>query len=131
MINEFLDSEMGPGRKSKSFENKSFGGKNREEKIKLFLKIAFIVFSTSGFVCFVAEEAMQMTTFGAFAYSSAKDWNGLAQHVIIMKDVHQTSELIIKGIGWMNPIMFPAYLSYLKTNEAYIRATESRVRARQ
>ena len=126
MINNLLESEMGPRKKSKSFGNKS-----REEKIKLFLKIAFIVFSTSGFVSFVAEEAMQMTTFGAFAYSSAKDWNGLAQHLIIMKEVHRTSELIIKGIGWMNPIMYPAYLSYLRTNAAYIKATESRVRARQ
>jgi len=63
---------------------------------------------------------MQMMSFGAFAYNNAKDYEGLKEHVKVMEAVHQTSSFLIKFIGWLNPIMYPAYLQYLDTNEAYI-----------
>jgi hypothetical protein len=91
------------------------------------LIVYFTLFSTAGFTSFIAEEAMQCSTFGAFAYQSAKDWDGLESHLVVMKSVHSTGEFCIRYIGWLNPIMYPAYLNYAKANRGYIKAIERRV----
>jgi hypothetical protein len=105
--------------------------KERAARIrKIVAKIAsvfLILFTTSAFACFIGEEAMQMTSFGAFAYQSAEDWHGLELHLETMKVVYRSSEAITRGIGWMNPIMYPAYLNYLESQWAYIESIESRV----
>jgi hypothetical protein len=97
---------------------------------KILAKVAmvlFTLFGTSAFACFICEEAMQMTSFGAFAYQSAKDWHGLELHLQTMKVVYRSSETITRGIGWLNPIMYPAYLNYLEAQRSYIEGIENRV----
>jgi hypothetical protein len=89
--------------------------------------IFLTLFGTSAFACFICEEAMQMTSFGAFAYQSAKDWHGLELHLETMKTVYKSSEAITRGIGWLNPIMYPAYLNYLESQQSYIEGIENRV----
>jgi hypothetical protein len=90
--------------------------------------VLLILFTTSAFACFICEEAMQMTSFGAFAYQTAKDWRGLELHVETMKAVYRTSEAITRGIGWLNPMMYPAYLNYLESQQAYIEGIENRIK---
>lgn len=100
----------------------------RSSKIWTFFKILLVVFTTSGFLGFICEETMQITTFGAFAYSSSKDWQGLESHLEnVMKPVHRTSESLIYLFGWLNPVMYPAYISYLKANEGYINSIERKL----
>lgn len=89
--------------------------------------VLLILFTTSAFACFIGEEAMQMTSFGAFVYQSAEDWQGLELHLEIMKKVYHSSEAITRGIGWLNPLMYPAYLIYLEGQRAYIEGIENRV----
>lgn len=95
------------------------------------LVIYFALASAVGFTMFIFEEAMQVTTFAAFAYQSAKDWDGLREHLAIMRAVDSISRVFIRYVGWLNPLMWPAYMTYLKANEAYIRAMESRVEHRK
>ena len=95
------------------------------------LVLYFFLFSTVGFTMFIFEEAMQTAMFASFGYVAAKDWPGLERHLRIMKFVHWTSSLYIRSVGWLNPLMWPAYLVYLEANEAYLGSVESRLRARR
>jgi len=98
--------------------------------VKLLL-VYFFLFSAVGFTMFVFEESMQTAMFASFGYAAAKDWPGLERHLHIMKFVHRASELCIRSVGWLNPLMWPAYLVYLEANEAYLHAVEARLRARR
>ena len=98
--------------------------------VKLLL-VYFFLFSTVGFTMFIFEEAMQTAMFASFGYVAAKDWAGLERHLRIMKFVHWASSLYIRYAGWLNPLMWPAYLTYLKANEAYLGSVEARLRARR
>ena len=70
---------------------------------------------------------MQLQTFAAFIYTNAEDWEGLEEHIGLMKKTQSFAGVWIKGFGWGNPIMWPAFLSYLESNEAYIKALEKKV----
>ena len=94
---------------------------------KKLIVIYLFLFSTVGFTMFIFEEAMQVTTFAAFAYQSAKDWDGLEAHLAVMRAVDRSARLFIRYVGWLNPLMWPAYLEYLEANQAYIRAMEHRL----
>jgi hypothetical protein len=97
---------------------------------RLWVKVVvvfFTLFSAVGFTMFVFEEGMQTAMFAAFAYQAAKDWEGLERHLGIMRLVHRSSEIFIKYVGWLNPLMWPAYLTYLEANAGYILAVEARV----
>jgi len=91
------------------------------------LAVYFALFSAVGFTMFIFEEGMQTAMFAAFAYQAAKDWPGLERHLVVMRVVHRASELFIKYVGWLNPLLWPAYLTYLEANAGYIRAVEVRV----
>jgi len=95
------------------------------------LAVYFTLFSAVGFTMFIFEEAMQTCMFAAFAYQSAKDWPGLERHLVVMRTVHRASEIFIRYVGWLNPLMWPAYLTYLEANEGYVRAVEVRVLRRR
>jgi hypothetical protein len=95
------------------------------------LVLYFFLFSTVGFTMFVFEEAMQTAMFAAFSYQTAKDWPGLEKHLRIMRFVHKASSIYIRSVGWLNPLMWPAYLVYLEANESYLQSVESRLRARR
>ncbi len=99
----------------------------KKGKLVKALYIYFALFSAVGFTMFIFEEAMQTAMFAAFAYQNAKDWVGLERHLEIMRFVHKASAVFIKGFGWLNPLMWPAYLTYLRANEGYLRAIEARV----
>ena len=104
--------------------------KSWKEKLWFFLKIYFIIFSAVGFTMFICEECMQTAMFGSFAYNSAKDVDGLENHInTIMKPTAHVSKIIIRGLGWLNPLMYPAYNQYLKVNDGYIKSAESEARA--
>jgi len=97
---------------------------------RLWVKILLIylgIASAVGFTMFIFEEAMQTTTFAAFSYQSAKDWDGLESHLKVMKAVDASARFFIRYFGWLNPLMWPAYLEYLEANKAYIKAMENRV----
>lgn len=105
--------------------------KDLSKKGKKFWKWAiaiFAVMSMAGFMSFICEEAMQAAMFSAFAYSNAKDWEGLNRHIGTLKTVHATSEFMIVAFGWLNPIMFPAYMNYLSSNKAFIKSQEALVK---
>jgi hypothetical protein len=82
-----------------------------------------------GFSCFIFEESLQLQSFTAFMYVNSEDWNGLAKHVELMERTQGFAEAWIKGIGWSNPVMWPAFLSYLNSNKAHIKALKERLRA--
>lgn len=98
--------------------------KARAARIRKILGKAFavflILFSTSAFACFIGEESIQTVNFGAFMYSNAKDWEGLAQYLETQKLVHKTVERITHAIGWLNPLMYPSYLTFLKASQGYL-----------
>lgn len=93
---------------------------------KIFV-VSFSVYTVISFMCFICEEAMQTAMFGSFAYSEAKDWDGLRVHIRLMQDVHDMSALMIKSVGWIAFVSYPAYLTYLKANQGYIKAAKSRL----
>jgi len=95
------------------------------------LCVYFTLFSAVGFTMFVFEEAMQTCMFAAFAYQAARDFEGLERHLKVMRTVHRASEIFIRYVGWLNPLMWPAYLTYLEANEGYIKAVEVRVLRRR
>jgi len=101
----------------------------KRRRLVKWLGFYLAVASAVGFTMFIFEESMQTAMFAAFAYQSAKDWAGLERHLQIMRFVHVASSIFIKGFGWLNPLMWPAYLTYLEANEGYIRSIESRVQS--
>ena len=44
-----------------------------------------------------------------------------------MESTQAFASVWIKGFGWGNPIMWPAFLSYLESNQAYIEALKKKV----
>ena len=102
----------------------------KDNKTKKFLWILSLLVAYSGligFTCFIFEETMQLQTFSAFIYTNAKDWEGLESHIILMEKTQNFAEIWIKGFGWGNPIMWPAFLSYLKSYDAYIKALKRQI----
>ena len=107
----------------------------RSDKARSFWKKAFTLFVTihgiCGFMMFISEEAMQTDMFAAMAYTGAKDWDGLALHSIRMENTATVSKTII-NIGCVGAVVFcPAYQAYLDSNDHYIEAVQSRVKAEQ
>jgi len=103
---------------------------SKEGKLKKILWIASLLVAYSGligFTCFIFEETLQLQTFTAFIYTNSEDWEGLSGHIELMKKTQTFAEIWVKGFGWGNPIMWPAFLSYLESNEAYIKALERKV----
>jgi len=102
----------------------------KEGKIKkVLLVISFLVAYSGliGFTCFIFEESLQLQTFSAFIYVNGEDWEGLQEHVELMEKTQDFVGMWIKGIGWGNPIMYPAFLSYLESNEAYIKSLKRKL----
>lgn len=98
-----------------------------QKRVKEILVIAFSVYTIISFMCFICEEAMQTAMFASFAFSEAEDWYGLQSHIVLMKSIHKTSEFMINSCGWIAFISYPAYRTYLRANEGYIKAAESRL----
>jgi len=103
----------------------------KDGKVKKVLWILSILVAYSGligFTCFIFEETMQLQTFSAFIYTNAEDWEGLESHIVLMEKTQGFAEFWIKGFGWGNPIMWPAFLSYLESNQAYIDALKRQLK---
>ena len=98
------------------------------KKVLAFFMIFLTIHGTIGFAEFIYEESMQTAMFAAFSYTSAKDWDGLQNHLNTMRGTQEQAEFFIVYCGWLAPLMWPAYLNYLSNNAAYIRATEKRIR---
>jgi hypothetical protein len=102
----------------------------KKDKLKKFLWIASIFVAYAGliaFSCFIFEESLQLQSFTASMYVNSKDWNGLENHIKLMEKTQTVAEFWIKGFGWGNPIMWPAFLSYAESNKAYIESLKSRI----
>jgi len=102
----------------------------KKDKVKKILWVASILVAYAGligFTCFIFEETLQLQTFTAFIYTNSEDWNSLNNHIHFMEKTQNFAEFWVKGFGWGNPIMWPAFLSYLKSNEAYIEALKKQV----
>ena len=105
-----------------------------ESRTKTFLWIfsLFVAYvGLIGFPCFIFEESLQLQSFTAFMYVNSEDWNGLEEHVKLMEKTQNFAEIWIKGIGWSNPIMWPAFLSYLESNDAYIKSLKRKIEFEQ
>jgi len=112
---------------SKMLQNVLERCETKSDRVLLYLKLItfFLTFEgLIGFTMFICEESMQASMFASFAYNNAKDYDGLTFHLKTMKQVHSTSCGMISYIGWLNPLMFPAYKNYCKSDAAYIKATE-------
>jgi len=100
------------------------------DKLKKLLWAASILVAYAGligFTCFIFEETMQLQSFTASMYINAQDWNGLENHIKLMEKTQALSSFWIKGFGWGNPIMWPAFLSYSESNGAYIKSLKIRL----
>src|SRR3989344_5339343 len=101
-----------------------------KSKLKTLLWILSIFIAYAGlvgFTCFIFEESLQLQSFTAFIYVNSEDWTGLKEHVVFMEKTQNLAEIWIKGIGWSNPIMWPAFLSYLASNDAYIKSLKRKI----
>ena len=103
---------------------------SKRSKIQKGLWIASLLVAYAGligFTCFIFEESLQLQIFTASIYINAGDWNGLENHVKLMEKTQITAEFWIKCFGWGNPIMWPAFLSYVDSNDAYIKSLKARL----
>ena len=96
--------------------------------LRKVLSILLVLFGTSAFSCFICEEAMQMAGFAAYTYQQAQDWDALELHVEQMQSISDMSDKVIKGFGWLNPITFPSFLTYLESQHGYIESMATRAR---
>ena len=95
-------------------------GRSKIKDILWIISILIAYAGLVGFTCFIFEEALQLQSFAAYMYVNSGDWEGLEEHIKMMEKSQNFAEVWIKGIGWSNPIMWPAFLTYLDSNEAYI-----------
>ena len=58
---------------------------------------------------------------------NAQDWKGLENHIQLMEKTQTVTEFWVKGFGWGNPIMWPAFLSYIESNDAYIKSLKRKI----
>src|SRR3989344_4820062 len=106
----------------------------KKGKLKTLLWVFSIFIAYAGlvgFTCFIFEESLQLQSFAAFMYVNSEDWDGLREHVELMEKTQNFAEAWIKGIGWSNPIMWPAFLSYLESNDAYIKSLKRKIEFEQ
>ena len=106
---------------------KWFPEKNKTKSFLWLLSILIAYAGLVGFTCFIFEESLQLQSFAAYIYVNAEDLDGLEEHVKLMEKTQRFAEIWIKRIGWSNPIMWPAFLSYLESNEAYINALKRKM----
>lgn len=99
----------------------------KAKKIGAWIVIFLTIHGLAGFALFISEEAAQAAMFGAFSYSTAKDWEGLKYQIEIMQGAQNTMTFMVYSIGWFAPIMQPAYIQYVKSNQAYIDSQKARV----
>jgi hypothetical protein len=100
------------------------------DKFKKLLWIASIFVAYAGligFTCFIFEESLQLQSFTASIYINSNDMNGLENHIQLMEKTQTFAGFWIKGFGWGNPVMWPAFLSYLESNDAYIQSLKKRI----
>ena len=108
-----------------SFEDFGIGMR----KVLIVLSFILLIHGTVGFSMFVFEEAMQTAMFASFAYANAENWLGLEEHIEVMKSIDSSSRTWFIYVGWLAPVMYPAYMSYLEGNRSFIKSQEALVRA--
>ena len=99
-------------------------------ELQLIILIPTIILLVSGVVSFglfISEESEQAVSFAAYGYVNAKDWEGLRDHLLMMHFIERSCGFYIKFIGWLSPLMYPAYLNYHVAFCAQIRSYERRV----
>ena len=102
----------------------------KSNKLKKFLWVASILVAYAGlirFTCFIFEESLQIQSFTASIYMNSKDWVGLDNHIQFMEKSQTVAEFWVKSFGWGNPVMWPAFLSYMESNDAYIKSLKRKV----
>jgi len=77
------------------------------------------------------EEGEQAVGFAAYGYVNAKDWDGLADHIFLMKSIERSAGFFITKFGWLCPLMWSPYLDYHKAFQSQIRLYEKRARERK
>ena len=98
-------------------------------ELQLVILIPTIILLVSGVVSFglfISEEALQAASFAAYGYVNAKDWEGLRDHLLMMHFIEKSCGFYIKFIGWLSPLMYPAYLNYLSAYRSQVRQYERR-----
>ena len=99
-------------------------------ELQLVILIPTIILLVSGVVSFglfISEESEQAVSFAAYGYVNAKDWEGLRDHLLMMHFIEKSCGFYIKFIGWLSPLMYPAYLNYHVAFCTQIRSYERRV----
>jgi len=96
----------------------------------LFLipSVLLILSGSIGFAMFICEECEQAVGFAAYGYVNAKDYDGLAEHLIIMRSIERTAGFFIHKVGWLCPLMWSPYLDYHKAFRSQIRFYEKQVK---
>lgn len=97
------------------------------ELVVLIPTIILILSAAVGFGMFICEESLQAVSFAAYGYINAKDIAGLQDHLVMMKFIDRSCGAYIKFVGWMSPLMYPAYLNYLSAFRSQLRQYERKV----
>lgn len=98
---------------------------NATNKVFVVLGVILLIHGTAGFTLFIFEESMQTMMFASFAFKESKDCHGMFIHKERMSSVHRMSEKWINTVGLLAIVMFPAYRTYLLSDESYIDSVES------
>lgn len=99
-------------------------------ELELVVLIPTLLLLLSGIVSFglfISEEALQAVSFAAYGYVNAKDIDGLREHLVMMRFIDRSCSAYIKFVGWMSPLMYPAYLNYLSAFRSQLRQYERKV----
>lgn len=97
------------------------------ELVVLIPTLILLISGVVSFGLFISEESLQAVSFAAYGYVNAKDMDGLRDHLIMMKFIDRSCGAYIKFVGWMSPLMYPAYLNYLLAFRSQLRQYERKV----
>ena len=84
-----------------------------------------------GFGLFILEEASQVLMFSQWAAADVNRWDIIMEGTDLMKKTNDTSKVINKYLGWVNPISYMSYKAYADATDIFIKAALAKVLANE
>ena len=100
------------------------------KKINTIMKILFAYITACGLVLFplfLFEESIQLSVFGTWPASDARDWRLVKHGLDVISSTNRTMKIINYSLGWIQPLAFLSYRAYGKATDYYIESMKAKI----
>jgi hypothetical protein len=81
------------------------------------------------FPLFIMEEAVQMTTYGTWQASAAKDYRTLSRGLDLAERINSHTKTVNRWLGWLHPLNYISYQDWTAATDYWIEANRVKILA--